>query len=157
MTIKQIVKSRQANDLRLELTDKMEALTVELDCARGEIERIRERYREALVSSTKSNMQASQLAEELEAAKQQASKGERNALREARRAEQLAEEKATLAKRCEQLGLLTSYIIHILFSGSFSLIISRSEPTPGATTALRASESLNPGEFGSDPPNNLIS
>ena len=76
---------------------------MELQCSREEVERVRERFREAMVSSTRSSLQTTQLAEELEAARQQAAKAERNAVREARKATMALEEKVNLIKRCELL------------------------------------------------------
>lgn len=81
----------------------MEQLRLEIQSAYAENERIRERYREALVSTTRASLQTSQLSEELEAARQQTSKAERNSVKEARKVQIVLEEKMQLSKRCEHL------------------------------------------------------
>lgn len=80
-------------------------LEQELRTGREEAERVRERYRDAIVASTRSNLQTSQLGEELEVCKQQLAQAESKVGQEARRILLLVEERDHALRRSEQLGM----------------------------------------------------
>ncbi|KAH9258560.1 hypothetical protein BASA81_003062 [Batrachochytrium salamandrivorans] len=94
----------QQHDLQM-MHKRVGELEQELHTSREEAERVRERYRDAIVTSTRSNLQTSQLGEELEACKQQLAQAESKVGQESRRILLLVEERDHALRRSEQLGM----------------------------------------------------
>lgn len=98
-----LVKIKTQSDELVAMHKKIDQLENDLQTCRDESERVRERYREAIVSSTRSNLQTSQLREELDAARTQNAKAEKRAQQESSKVQLAMEERETFSKRCEQL------------------------------------------------------
>lgn len=98
-----LVKIKTQSDELAAMHKKIHQMESDLQTCRDESERVRERYREAIVSSTRSNLQTSQLREELDAARMQNAKAEKRAQQESARVQLAMEERETFSKRCEQL------------------------------------------------------
>jgi hypothetical protein len=94
------------NDVKLrELSNVLQRTEFTLETERKEHDRQRERLREAMVTSTRCQLQMQQMSEELVTARDEAVKSERKALKENRDCTLLRDENTALTKRVKMLEM----------------------------------------------------